>query len=55
MVIKRSIQCRECKKYIDIYIKENQSLKNIIIECKCGNKEQCIEENKHINRWKKIQ
>lgn len=54
MVIKRSVQCGECRNYIDIYIKETQSLKGTVIECKCGNKEQCISENKHITKWRKI-
>lgn len=39
MIIKRSIQCKKCKKYIDIYINENTPLKNIKIKCKCEKEE----------------
>lgn len=54
MVIKRSVQCGECRNYVDIYIKENDLLQGVVVKCKCGNKQKCISENKHITKWRKI-
>lgn len=35
MIIKRSIQCKECGKWIYIYA--NESVRRIEAKCECGN------------------
>lgn len=37
MVIKRSVQCKNCGKWIDIYVSDNT--RKYIAKCKCGNME----------------
>lgn len=54
MVVKKSVQCGECMKYVDVYIKEDERMVGVEILCKCGNRQKCISENKHIAKWRKI-
>lgn len=53
MVIKKSVQCANCRGYMDIYIKENQQLKGRTTQCKCcGNNYKCISEKQGIIKWR---
>ena len=52
MVIKKSVRCRECKSYTDIYVGEKQSLKNRKIRCQCGKQYRCVEDFRGITRWR---
>lgn len=54
MTIKKSIQCGNCRQYIDIYIEENMNLKGVTAKCKCGSEQYCIEDNRIISKWKEI-
>lgn len=54
MVIKRNVQCAECKKYVDIYADPKLSLKGIKIKCECGSVAVCISDNKIISKWRVI-
>ena len=54
MVAKRSIQCPECKRFIDIFKEEDIPLKGIVLKCNCGCKLKCIKETKYINKWREI-
>ena len=54
MIVKKSVQCGECKKYIDVYIEERKSMKNMTISCKCGNRQVCVEYNRFGSKWKRI-
>lgn len=55
MVVKKPIQCGECKKYIDVYIEDKKSLKGVTITCKCGSKQLCIEDKGAISKWRSIE
>lgn len=55
MVIKRPIQCGECRKYVDLYIAENKNLKDILVTCTCGNKQICIKDHGGISKWRVIE
>ena len=35
MVVKRSVQCKQCGKWIDVYANEN--MRKFDAKCKCGN------------------
>lgn len=52
MVIKKSVRCKECKSYTDIYVGEKQSLKNRKIRCQCGKQYRCVEDFRGITRWR---
>lgn len=55
MIIKRSIQCRKCKQFIETYGEENAQLKGLTLTCKCGHKQRCVKHNKHLTKWKDIE
>lgn len=52
MVIKKSIQCPECRKYIDFYIEERVSLRGKKVKCNCGHQMECISDNGIISKWR---
>ena len=54
MVIKKSVRCKECKSYTDIYAGEKQSLKNRRVRCQCGIQYRCVEDSKGITRWRAL-
>lgn len=54
MVIKKSVRCKECKSYTDIYVGEKQSLKNRKIRCQCGKQYRCVEDFRGITRWREM-
>lgn len=54
MTVKKSVQCGRCKKFVDFYIDENQSVKGVTATCKCGSVQTCIDYNKHISRWREV-
>lgn len=37
MIVKRSVKCKECGKWIDIYV--NEGMRKVAAKCKCGNVE----------------
>lgn len=37
MVVKRSVECKKCGKWIEIYISDN--VRKFTAKCKCGNME----------------
>lgn len=45
MVVKRSVQCKECGKWIETYISDN--VRKYTAKCKCGN----IEKVERSGRW----
>ena len=54
MTIKKSVQCGKCKRFVDFYIDERETIKGVTVTCKCGSKQKCIDYNKYISRWKEI-
>lgn len=54
MIIKRSVQCGECRKYIGIYIEESKKLKGVTTKCECGSIQYCFEDNNRISKWREI-
>lgn len=45
MVVKRSVQCKECGKWIDVYLSDN--IRKFTAKCKCGN----IEKAERSGKW----
>lgn len=54
MLVKKNVQCKECKDYVNFYIEEKQSLKGLILRCQCGAKVKCADYHKFIPKWIKI-
>lgn len=55
MLIKKSIECPNCKNFKHYLIDEKQSFEGLIIKCDyCGKHHQCVKQTRHITKWEEI-
>lgn len=52
MVVKRSVQCRNCRNYLSYYTEERQNPVGITLVCECcGMTTKCIDYESFIPKW----
>lgn len=55
MVIKKTIQCPNCKNYKSYLIEETQTFEGITLRCHhCGKHHICVKQVRHITKWEEI-
>ena len=54
MVVKRYMKCNKCESYVNFYISEEKSIKNVNVSCQCGKRYMCVEEKKYNSEWKEV-
>lgn len=54
MVVKKYMICKRCGMYVNFYINEKMSIKNVNVSCQCGKKYTCVAEKKYHSEWKEI-
>lgn len=54
MVVKKYMICKRCGMYVNFYIDEEISIKNVNVSCQCGKRYMCVEEKKYNSEWKEV-
>lgn len=55
MVIKKTIECPNCKKFKSYLIEEKQSFVGITLKCHhCGKHYTCTKQKNHITKWEEV-
>lgn len=55
MLIKKTIECPNCKQFKSYLIEEKQSFVGITLKCSnCGKQHKCIKQKNHITKWVEV-
>lgn len=56
MVIKKTIECPNCKKFKSYLIEEKQSFVGVTLRCHhCGKNYICTKQKKHFTTWEEVE